>query len=414
MKTKFFNIQYRQGRTRHNKIYEAQNRQKALLKFNMQNQGIVIDVKECPEPLSSKWEKSIQKYKNPIKNKRVNQEQYIAFLDQLSTMLDAGMPVNSCLSQCIQDTKDKSIKAIFTNVLSDIESGQSLTQSTTKYKTQLTNLSISLFNLGEQTGTLADAIIQLSNILTQIHENRKKFKKATRYPLFIVIAMAAAFSVVITYVVPQFESFFRESQLQLPFPTKVLLWLEDALSNYGLYIAVGSFLIAFFLAYMYKKSKSWRYSVDKYILKVYIIGEVTYYAMIGRFTYLFEVLSDTGIPMLDAIAIARGVIDNSYINKQLDAVPNAIEDGKTLTQGFKDSKQFENMVIQMVQAGETSGSLGKMLSKINKLYNSRYNYIIDNISTLIEPILIAAIAGFVLVLALGIFLPMWSMVDLAG
>lgn len=410
----FYKITYRQGKTRLNKVIEAPNRNKALLAFNNLEHGIVVDIQESLEPLTSRWDKSVGKYKNPIKNKKVRQEEYIAFLDQLATMLDAGMPVNGCLEQCIEDTNDKSIKAIFTNVLADIESGQSLTQSTQKYRVQLSNLSISLFNLGEQTGTLANSIMQLSEILTQIHENRQKFKKATRYPLFIIIAMAIAFSVVITFVVPQFKSFFEQSGLELPLPTKALLWTESYLTNYGLYTLGGIFLIVFFITYMYKKSSTWKFQADKIILKIYIIGKVTYFAMIGRFVYLFEVLADAGIPMLDAIEIAKSVVDNSFIRSRLDLINSAVEDGKTLTQGFRDSEQFENMVVQMVQAGESSGSLGKMLSKVNRIYTNKYNYIIDNIATLIEPLLIAAIACFVLVLALGIFLPMWSMVDLAG
>ena len=118
--------------------------------------------------------------------------------------------------------------------------------------------------------------------------------------------------------------------------------------------------------------------------------------------------------MIDALQIAMGVVENNYIRQELQKIPVAIEDGRSLAQGFSESGQFEGMVMQMIKAGESSGSLGTMLGKVNRVYNSRYDYIVDNVATLIEPILIAAIAGFVLVLALGIFLPMWSMVDLAG
>lgn len=411
---KFFRIFYRRGKAKETIVYEAVSKREAAKQFSNASLGVLLSINECSEPLSMKWEKIVSGQKNPIKNKRVPQEPYIAFLDQLATMLEAGMPINTCLAQCVEDTKNKSIRAIFESILNDIESGQSLTQSASRYEVQLTNLSISLFSLGEQTGTLARSVEQLAKILQQIHENRMKFKKATRYPLFIIFAMIIAFGVVITYVVPQFESFFRESQLELPYPTKFLLWVEASLRHYGVYIIIGAFAIAFFLGYMYKKSEKWKWHTDRLMLKVYIVGKVTYYSMIGRFVYLFEVLAEAGVPMLDSIDIAQGVVDNTYIKSRLNEIPSAIEEGRTLTQGFKDSEQFENMVIQMIQAGETSGSLSKMLGKVNRLYNNRYNYIIDNVATMIEPILISAIAGFVLVLALGIFLPMWSMVELAG
>ena len=118
--------------------------------------------------------------------------------------------------------------------------------------------------------------------------------------------------------------------------------------------------------------------------------------------------------MIDALKIAMGVVENNYIKQQLAKIPTAIEDGRSLAQGFSESGQFEGMIMQMIKAGENSGSLGVMLGKVNKVYNSRYDYIVDNVASLIEPLLITAIAGFVLVLALGIFLPMWSMVDVAG
>ncbi len=410
----FFKISYKLARKQHVKIIEANNRQKALLEFNNHEYGIITNITEISEPISHRIKKHTGKLASPIKNKRVKQEEYITFLDQLSTMLDAGISVNLCLQQCIEDTKDKSIKAIFRNILSDIESGQSLTQSASRYKKQLTNLSISLFNLGEQTGTLSNSIKQLSRILAQIHENKQKFKQAIRYPIFIVIIMIIAFSVVITMVVPQFKQFFEESKMELPAPTKALLSLEHFLTTYGLYLAGSCIAFIFIVSIIYNKSYRWKHFIDKVLLKIYLIGRIIYYSMIGRFTYLFQILTDTGIPMLDAIDIAKSVVDNSYIKGRLDMINNSIEDGKTLTQGFRDSGQFENMVIQMVNAGETTGSLSLMLGKVSKVYNDKYNYIVNNISSILEPILITAIAIFVFILALGIFLPMWSLVNLAN
>lgn len=411
---KYFEIRYKRGKDWGSKVYEAPSRQGALKLFQRDSLGVMYTVTERNQPLSMRFSKLQESFNNPIKKKRVPEEEYITFLEQLSTMIDAGLPINTCLEQCIEDTKEPMIKAIFAQILADIESGQSLTQSASVFKTQIGTLSLSLFELGEQTGSLAQSIAQLAQILQQIYDNRQKLKKATRYPLFIIFAMMVAFSIVITFVVPQFESFFRESGLELPFPTKMLLWLEASLSAYGPVILTGALFIASFLAYMYKKNRQWQYHVDRLMLKVYIIGKVTYYAMIGRFVYLFEVLTEAGIPMIEALRISQGVVDNLYIKRAIDKIPAAIEDGRSLTQGFKESEQFESMVVQMIKAGENSGSLGVMLQKINRVYKNRYNYIVDNVATLIEPILIAAIAGFVLVLALGIFLPMWSMVDIAG
>lgn len=411
---KFFRVRYKQGSHRFSIILEAPHKAEAFKKFRDKLLGIPINITEVSEPFAMKIQRLKERFTSPIKNRRVKDESYIAFLDQLSTMLDAGMPINTCLVDAIGDTPDPMLRAIFTEVLRDIESGLSFSRSVVNYQRQLGTLSLSMFELGEQTGTLSSAIAKLSTILQQIFDNRQKLKKATRYPLFILIAMGIAFTVVITFVVPQFQSFFEQSGMELPFPTKVLLWTEHAISTYGIYIVSSAIALSAAFSFAYARSPALRLKTDRYFLRIYIVGKVTYYAMIGRFVYLFNILTDAGIPMIDALNIAMGVVENSYMKQQLGKIPTAIEDGRSLAQGFAESEQFEGMVMQMIKAGESSGSLGIMLGKVNKVYNNRYDYIVDNVAALIEPLLITAIAGFVLVLALGIFLPMWSMVDIAG
>ena len=351
---------------------------------------------------------------DPIKSKRVNDLAYIVLLEQIHVMLDAGMPINISLEQAIEGTKDEMLKAIFESILEDIEGGQSLTAAAKKFPLQLGTLSISMFDLGEKTGTLSESVKRLADIIQEIYDNRLKLKKATRYPTFIIFAMAIAFTVVIIYVVPQFEDLFRSAKLELPFPTRFLLWLEDALVNLGPYILGSAIVLAGLFTKLYKKSEDVRLKTDKFLLKIYIVGDVTYLAMIGRFIYIFDVLTQAGIPIVDALKTANGIVDNVYMHKQLAKVADAIEEGKTLHQGFVETELFDSMPLQMLKAGEQSGSIGAMLTKISKLFRDKYNYIIENVATMIEPILIAAIAGFVLLLALGIFLPMWSMVELAG
>jgi len=411
---KYFRIQYKQGKYRGLHVLEASNRLEATKQFSTLSLGVIQKVIEVPQPFSIRFEKFQEKWDNPIKKKPVNDLEYIVVLEQLYVMLDAGMPINISLEQAIEGTQNEMIKAIFTSILEDIEGGLSLTASAKKYTLQLGTLSISMFDLGEKTGTLSESIKRLADIIQEIYDNRIKLKKATRYPTFIIMAMAIAFTVVIIYVVPQFEDLFRSAKLELPFPTRLLLWLENALVSYGPYILGSAVLLAAMFTKMYNKSKNIRLKTDKFLLKIYIVGDVTYLAMIGRFVYIFDVLSAAGIPIIDALRTANGIVDNTYMHQQLSKVAEAIEDGKSLHQGFVETELFDSMPLQMLKAGEQSGSIDRMLTKMSKLFRDKYNYIIDNVATMIEPILITAIAGFVLLLALGIFLPMWSMVELAG
>ncbi len=411
---KFFEILYRSGRNKNKIVLETPNKLDAMKKFNDMEIGIVVKIAEIQEPFSLKVQKYIDSYKNPIKNKRINTENYISVLNQLAVMLDAGMPINICLNEIIKSTQDPTLKAILKNVSDDIEGGMGLANAFKPYTKQLGNLSISMIKLGEQTGTLSESIMRLADILQNIHDNRTKLKKATRYPLITIVAMTIAFTIVITFVVPQFESLFREMKTELPFPTLLLLWLEHAISTYGPYILGAAVLLAVIYSKIYKTSEKVALNTDRFLLKVYIVGIVTKYAMLGRFVYIFNILVAAGIPIMDSLKAAIDIVDNKYMKQQFEKIRDAIEEGKSLYSGFVEADMFESMILQMLKAGEDSGALNKMLDKITIYYSKKYNDIIDNVSTMIEPILIAAIAGFVLVLALGIFLPMWSMADAMG
>lgn len=411
---KFFEVSYRLGKKKSKIVLEAPNRLTAIQKFQAMQVGIMLKLKEIPEPLSMKFQKQIAKYKDPLRNQKVNIENYISVLEQLAVMLDAGMPINTCLSESLKSTTDPMLKIMLTNISEDVEGGLGLATAFKPYAKQLGNLSISMISLGEQTGTLAESIARLATILQTIHDNRVKLKKATRYPLMTIFAMAIAFTIVITFVVPQFESLFKELGSDLPFPTRVLLWLEHAITAYGSYIVVAGISLAVFYNKLYNKSESIALKTDKYILKVYIVGIVTKFAMLGRFVYIFNILVYAGIPIIDALRAAVDIVDNKYMKQQFEKIQISIEEGKSLYEGFSESEMFDSMILQMLKAGEDSGALNKMLDKITIYYAKRYEDIIDNVSTMIEPILIGAIAGFVLVLALGIFLPMWSMAEAMG
>ena len=408
----FFKITYKIGKKRTSTVIEAPNKAAAMQEFFDSGKGILIKIEKTGKPFKLIFQELDEKFQNPIKERSVNLEALISILDQIAVMLDAGLPLNYVIAEASRNQDDKMIKAIFDQILQDIEGGKGFYAAASRYRQQLGPITLSMIRLGEETGQLAESLKHLTSILQNIVENRRKFKKATRYPIFIMIAMIIAFTVVTIFVIPQFKSFFVESKMELPLPTIFLLWLENTIRVYGPYILASAVGIFVAIATGYKKSEKVKLWLDKLLLKIAIIGKATLYAMISRFTYVFMVLTEAGIPMIDALEIAQNIIDNAYIKERIKLVAASIEEGRSLYQGFEDTQLFENMVVEMVKAGETSGSLGKMLQKSSKVYQDKFNYIVDNIATLIEPILIMAIAGFVLTLALGIFLPMWNMVNL--
>lgn len=413
-KIKFFEIFYRLGKKRGTIIIEATNKLEAMKSFQNMELGIRIKIAEIDEPLKLKIQKKIDKLRSPIKNRSVDIVAYVGVLEQLSVMLNAGMPINVCLNETLKSTQDPMLKAILEDITQNVESGMSLTKALTPYAKQLGNLSISMFDLGEQSGTLDSSINKLADILQAVHDNKMKLKKALKYPKFIMIAMAIAFSVVISFVVPQFKSLFDSMGTELPLPTLLLLWLEYALSNYAPYIIVGIVIFVIVFKKVYSSNEAFALKYDQYFLKTYLFGAVTRLSMLGRFVYIFDILVSAGIPIVDALKAAVGVVENKYMKVRLNEIADAINDGRSLYEGFEKSGFFESMILQMLKAGEESGALNKMLDKITKYYNTKYNDMLENVTTMIEPILTAMISIFVLLLALGIFLPMWTMAETMG
>jgi len=401
----YFKIEYISKGKMQEIIISAKTAKDAISKFRKKNLGVLMNIEEYKKPsLTEEIAKKLDLAK-------IDLEEYIAILEQLYVMLDAGLAIDTVIGNIKDSIKNKKLKKIFISIENDIKAGFSLTNAFEKFEKELGKLTTSMIKLGEETGDLARAIKDLSVILHEILDNRKRLKKATRYPMFIVFAMSIAFVIVILFVIPPFKSIFAQLHSELPLPTRFLLWIEHAIEAYGLYVLGGAVLVFGVIAYLYNTRDEVRYQLDKMILKVYIVGPVIRLAMTGRFVYVLQRLIDSGIPILDAVDIALNIIDNLYIKKRFELIKNSIVTGGTIKQGFEESGMFENMTVQMISAGEESGSLVLMLQKVSNYYLEKYRYIVDNIAVLIEPILIAAIAGFVLTLALGIFLPMWNLTE---
>ena len=402
---KVYKIEYIQKGKLQNVKIKASSIYEALKKFKQKYNGIIKNIIEENE------KSFIDQIKEYLSFQKVNNEEFIAILNQLYVMLDAGISIDIALSEVLEGIKNKQLRKIIEDVYNKINSGYSLEDAFKAYEKDLGVITIAMIKLGEESGDLANAIKGLSNILSEIEENRKRFKKATRYPMFIIIAMIIAFVIVILFVIPPFKAIFAQLNTQLPLPTRFLLWIEWAIRKYALIIIFLAVFIFGILNYLYQRRENFHVFVDRMMLKVYIVGKVIKLAMIGRFIYVLQSLIKSGIPIVSSVEISLSIIENEYLKKRLSLIKDEIVKGGSITEGFKLTGLFEPMVIQMVKAGEESGSLNKMFEKISDYYLSEYRYIVDNIAVLIEPLLIAAIAGFVFTLALGIFLPMWNLTE---
>jgi len=246
-------------------------------------------------------------------------------------------------------------------------------------------------------------------MLEEIRANYIKFKKAMAYPRNVMIAMAVAFSVLISFVVPKFKTMFEKLHTDLPLPTKILLSLEHIFNTYGGYVVAGLFIIFIVLRYLIENYISIRFKWHRLLLHTYLINRIIKFSTLSRFTLVFSELLRAGIPIAEALQTATSMIDNLPLKQKLMSVRSTVEKGGTLNKGLQDIELFENMIIQMVRAGEDSGTLDTMVKKVAEYYKMKFDAIIDGLSEAIEPIMLFIIASLVILLALGIFLPMWDM-----
>ena len=404
---KYFEVEYIQNGKRHKMCLRANNKSEIKDKANVT--GMIVKIKETQTSSINNFENLQNVIAKAFTNPKVKIPNLVATIRQLSVMTNAGISIHDSIKEVANSTEDKRLKFIFQTIDEELNQGSSLTNSIENFKEELGDVTLAMIRLGESTGNMADALAKLASILQEVWDNQQKFKKAIRYPITVICAIIIAFVILMILVVPQFREIFEQLNAELPLPTKILLNIEYVMTNYGFYILGALAFIGYLLRKYYLESEEFQDKVDKYLLKVYLIGKIIFYSNMSRFNLIFTELVRAGLPIADALDTAVITVSNKDIKKKLSGVKILVGRGVSLTEAFRDTNLYENMLIQMISAGEQSGSLDDMTGKVTDYYRMKFNDIIDNISNYIEPILLVFIAGMVLLLALGIFLPMWDL-----
>jgi general secretion pathway protein F/MSHA biogenesis protein MshG len=408
---KYFEVTYIFKGKKAKKVIKATSREDAVSISKTKTPGVVIKVNEIEAPLEDKMKEFFEQVSSMLFKKSIKLDNLITSFRQLAVMVNAGISIHDSIREVKNATVDKRLQEIFTKIDDDLNSGLSLTVSVNNFKNELGEVTVAMIELGETTGNMAESLTKLSDILEEVRDNRAKFKKAMRYPTTVIVAIFVAFSIIMIYVVPQFKTTFEDLGAELPLPTQILMTLEKMFNEYGSYSFAALMILVFIYKYYKRTSKEFNDFLDKHLLKVYLIGKVIFFSTMSRFFLVLTELIRAGLPVAEALDTAVLTVDNSEIKKKLAAIRISVERGVSLTDAFRETDLMQGMLVQMISAGEQSGMLDTMLDKVTEYYKSRFQEIIDNLTAYIEPILLAFIAGMALLLALGIFLPMW---DLAG
>ena len=334
----------------------------------------------------------------------------IIFTKQFRSMLGAGVPILRLLQVLELQTESKALKGAITKIVQDIRQGSSISEAFGKYPGIFPHLYCSMVKAGEISGNLPGVLDRLIYIIDHEAKVKSDISSALRYPMIVLFALALAFFILLTFVVPQFATIFGKAGLDLPMPTKIAILLSNFLKGYW-FIYIPSVLGIVFVLYSYFKTENGKFTRDTVLLQLPIVGPLLQKAALSRFASIFAILQSSGVPVMQSLTILSVTIGNAAISKDFDYVRDRIEQGAGISAPLKAAKYFTPMVVDMIAIGEESGNIDEMLREITKHYDDEVEYAVKGLSDAIGPILIVGLAAVVGFFALAIFMPMW---DLTG
>ena len=347
------------------------------------------------------------------KVEKVKTADRIVFTRQLSTLINAGLPLASSLKTVAEQTQSRPMKAVIEEISAGVESGKTLYDSFAKRPDVFDGVYLALVKAGEASGSLDVSLARLADQEEKSAALMSKVRGALVYPAIILVVIIAVLAFMMVMVVPEVKGLYEDMGEELPSITQFLVNISDFFGNFWwlvLAILVGSVVGVM----NYLKTKQGRRLWDNFKIHVIIFGPLMQKLAISRFARTAEMLLAVGVSMLDSITISIGATNNSVIGEELEKSLGMIKGGKTLSDSLKDRKYMLPLVPQMASIGEESGKIDEMLGKAAQVYENEVDTQVDNISTMIEPILMVVMAGLIGVVVAGTLLPIYSLVSQVG
>ena len=361
-------------------------------------------------PVADKKDDVLAVLRSLSSEKKPQLNDLIMFSRQMATLLNAGIAILPSLSGLKNHLEHPGLSAALGELASDLEKGRALSVSMHRFPNIFPPLFISMVNVGENTGQLGPAFAQISHYLEVDRETQDQIKTATRYPTFVMIALVIAMVILNLFVIPSFTSVFAGFGTELPWATRLLIATSDFTVNYWHLILLAA-IVTFMGLSAYLKTEDGKYKWDRFKLRLPIVGTIIERATLARFSRAFSMAFRAGVPITQTLAIVSKAVDNSYLERQIMSMRDGLEHGESLTQTAIASGLFTPLVLQMISVGEEAGGVDDMLDEVANFYEREVEFDTKKLSSAIEPIMITVIGVIVLILALGIFLPMW---DLGG
>ena len=343
-----------------------------------------------------------------LNQKPLTSDDILMFSRQMYTLSKANIPIIRALKGLKASSTNPAMVDMIGNITTNLERGTSLSVAMEKYTDVLGAFYIAMIKTGEMTGRLTEVFFRLNNYIAFQNDVRQRIKQATRYPTFVIMAMVLAMVIINIFVIPGFAKVYAGFGAELPLVTLGLL----ATSKWVLYWwpwLMGAFIGGVILLQRSIRTATGRYRWDAFKIRLPIIGDIILKATLARFAQSLALSMDSKVPLLQSLAIVGRTTDNAFVGRYIEQMRYGIERGQSITQCAANTGIFTPMVLEMIAVGEETGELVDLLNEIADMYNRETDYSVKGLSAAIEPILVVFIGGLVLVLALGVYLPMWDL-----
>jgi MSHA biogenesis protein MshG len=330
------------------------------------------------------------------------------FSRQVHTLLKAGVPIMRGLAGLQESAISKPFARVIRDLRESLDAGRELSAAMRRHPAVFSPFYLSMIRVGEMTGRLDEVFLRLFDHLEFDRDMRERVKTATRYPSFVIIAMIVAMVIVNIWVIPAFESVFNNLQAKLPLMTRILLGTSHFTVTYWpLLLALVLGLVAGFITYV--GTPQGRYNWDKIKLRLPVAGKIILKGTMARFARSFALSARSGVPFVQALTVVAQTVDNAYLAARVEQMRDGVERGESIIRTATVANVFTPVVLQMIAVGEETGALDDLMDEIGGMYEREVDYELKTLSAQIEPILITFLGVMVLVLALGIFLPIWEL-----
>ena len=327
----------------------------------------------------------------------------------MHALAKAGVPMLSAVQQLAEVSSVPILKRALEAIAKQIGLGEPLSKAMQQFPHLFPPLMIALVSTGEANGRIDEAFLQASQYYELANMTRKRIASALRYPLMVIVVTFLAVIGLNAFIVPKFAALYARFESQLPLPTRILMATSAFTRDYW-WLMILVVLLSIFIVRAVLASDRYRVGVDHMMMRLPIFGSIVKRIVMTNFTRTLAILMHTNVPLLDAIRLVAEVVNNAYAKKKILALCQFVEQGDNLSTAAHKVNLFSPLILQMLSVGDTTGNMDKMLFEVSAFYEGEIDYDIKQLTTKIEPILIIIVGAVVLLLALGIFLPMWNMV----